>query len=266
MKAAIIASTRDIASVVIAKALLASAGLAYQGAGVYDIRGTPLHILDEPIVRLERIDEKIEADLFLFVSRHASKTEGKMLTVHSLGNFATAELGGEPGKLVPSSAKAMLLGMEAQSRAPSIGYDFYQEATHHGPYLSKPTLFFEMGTTEVVWQDPIAGAMVAESVLSVISSIDAPRSYTTAIGIGGLHHAIAFRSLTMERKIAIAHICPKYMLEHLDEAMLSQMIEKTVEAVKLIVLDWKGLGEHKRRILDMLSSPAFSSYEVMRKK
>ena len=36
--------------------------------------------------------------------------------------------------------------------------------------------------------------------------------------------------------------------------MLQQAIEKTVPKPELAVLDWKGLGEHKQRIVELLES------------
>ena len=42
------------------------------------------------------------------------------------------------------------------------------------------------------------------------------------------------------------------MLENLDIEMLKQAIEKNVEKVDLILLDWKGLGQYKQKVLDLV--------------
>ena len=47
-------------------------------------------------------------------------------------------------------------------------------------------------------------------------------------------------------------MCPKHMLKFLDERMLTEAIAKTVPRAETIILDWKGMGEEKRRIIDMI--------------
>ncbi|MBC8444474.1 hypothetical protein H8D83_02700 [Candidatus Woesearchaeota archaeon] len=44
----------------------------------------------------------------------------------------------------------------------------------------------------------------------------------------------------------------KYNLQNLNENTLKQAIEKTQENVEQIVLDWKGLGNEKQRIIELL--------------
>ena len=73
-----------------------------------------------------------------------------------------------------------------------------------------------------------------------------------AVGIGGPHYCNSFNKLVSRKNYAIGHICPKHHLEKLDEEMLRQAIEKTVGKVDAIVLDWKGLGQEKARLLDVL--------------
>jgi D-aminoacyl-tRNA deacylase len=46
-------------------------------------------------------------------------------------------------------------------------------------------------------------------------------------------------------------VASKHNLEAIDEQMLGQMIEKSVEKVTHIVLDGKGLGSQKDRIMKM---------------
>ncbi len=58
----------------------------------------------------------------------------------------------------------------------------------------------------------------------------------------------------MRTDIAISHICPKYHLSKLNEELIKQSIQKTVEKVNFIVLDWKGLGAEKQRIVETLKN------------
>ena len=42
------------------------------------------------------------------------------------------------------------------------------------------------------------------------------------------------------------------MLDKLDEEMIKQGIEKNNEKVDFVLLDWKGLGQEKQKIIDLL--------------
>ena len=58
----------------------------------------------------------------------------------------------------------------------------------------------------------------------------------------------------LKSDIAVGHICPKHNLETLDEEMLNQMLEKTLPKPEFVMLDWKGLGKEKQRILELLKN------------
>ena len=51
---------------------------------------------------------------------------------------------------------------------------------------------------------------------------------------------------------AIGHIIPKYMLEFIDEGMINEAISKTTPKPEVILLDWKGLGQYKQKVKDLL--------------
>ena len=48
--------------------------------------------------------------------------------------------------------------------------------------------------------------------------------------------------------ISLSFICPKHNLESLNENILKQAIEKTKGYVDFLLVDWKGVGEHKEKI------------------
>ena len=51
---------------------------------------------------------------------------------------------------------------------------------------------------------------------------------------------------------AVGHICPKYALEHLNEEMLIQAVNKTIPKPEIILMDWKGLGQFKQKTIELL--------------
>lgn len=211
-----------------------------------------LSIYQSPIrcINNEHIDDEIAADLFVFATTHRSAQNIPALTCHAPGNWGKAEFGGEDKVLCRTSAcylKALLLTLMQKN---TLGWDTVQEITHHGPALQKPVIFAEIGSTEAEWGNAEAGRIMAESIVEVFSR-PAP-SCRAAIGIGGLHTTPNLRKAVERTEYAIGHACPKYWLERLDKEMLQQAIERTVERVELVILDWKGLKGEKERIISLL--------------
>ncbi|MEM0140326.1 MAG: D-aminoacyl-tRNA deacylase, partial [Ferroplasma sp.] len=105
-----------------------------------------LHIYTD----FQNLDDDITSAVFL--SKHSSSAAIQSLTVHPVGNFRKAELGGFDNVIVPSDP----VNMSGALRYIKEKYngDHFQvtfEATHHGPYLDKPAYFIEIGTTENEW-------------------------------------------------------------------------------------------------------------------
>lgn len=78
-------------------------------------------------------------------------------------------------------------------------------------------------------------------------------NYKIAFGIGGPHYANTFNKRILEKDIAIGHICPKYQLQNLDKEMIQQAMKKTIPKPDFVLLDWKGLGKEKQRIINLLN-------------
>ncbi len=81
---------------------------------------------------------------------------------------------------------------------------------------------------------------------------DEEEKWRVALGIGGNHYCSSFNKIELEEDFALSHICAKYTLKSLNEEMLKQAIERTEERVEFVLLDWKGLGEQKERVLKLL--------------
>jgi D-tyrosyl-tRNA(Tyr) deacylase len=58
--------------------------------------------------------------------------------------------------------------------------------------------------------------------------------------------------LIERNNIALGHICPKYALANLNKEMIKQALNRTTEIVKEVILEWKGLGTEKERIVSIL--------------
>ena len=131
-------------------------------------------------------------------------------------------------------------------------YEITLEATHHGPYVEKPAVFIEIGSTEKEWSGRENGEIIAKAIINALSNEG--NSHKIAVGIGGPHYCSNFNKILLRTDIAVSHICPKYHLQDLNENLIKQSMEKTAEKVNFILLDWKGLGKEKQRILDILKN------------
>ncbi|RMF55432.1 hypothetical protein D6745_02160 [Candidatus Woesearchaeota archaeon] len=212
-------------------------------------------------VDCEDYDKRVEADLFVFPTTHRARSGINSLSVHVQGNWGKAELGGRDRKLVPAPASIMKVAyQELYKLGKDTDYDIVNEVTHHGPYIEKPCFFIEIGSSEKQWKDPLAGEIIAKTLINTFSK-DTPY-FRVAIGLGGLHTCPSFNRIILETDVALGQICPKYNLHNFDEEMLKQAVEKTVEKVDFALLDWKGLGAEKERILKLLNNNKIKYYKT----
>lgn len=214
---------------------------------------TKIHLVEKESIFCEKLDKQIQADLFIFATKHESESKIPSLCVHSPGNWSKAELGGQDRKLCIAPAlhlRSAFLKLVELNKEYKLNFDVVQECTHHGPYLEKPTMFIEIGSSLEQWKNKIAGKIIVETIFSIIST--SPEKCKIAFGIGGLHTTPNFKKL-LYKGIAVGHVCPKYMLRYLDKDLILQAIKKTHPKNDLIVLDWKGLKQHKQKIVAMLN-------------
>lgn len=219
------------------------------------------YLVDNDILHEENLDlEKINKhDFIIFASKHKSSSAEnsedykKTLSIHSVGNFRDALYGGKKGKCSPSSAQFMkhlfqTLIKENQSSSLDKNYEVTLEATHHGPLISKPCLFIEIGPSEPEWKDNKAGFVVAKAIRDAIETFQPIEHREIAIGIGGPHYCPLFNKVQEKTNVAISHIIPQYILP-IDEFMLQEVMNKTTEeeGIDFALVDWKGIGDEQSR-------------------
>jgi D-aminoacyl-tRNA deacylase len=192
----------------------------------------------------------MDADVLIFASSHKGESGKPTLTVHCVGNFGKAEMGGKDKIIVKGSAvlvRNYLCRLQELREREHLDYEVGLEVTHHGPYADKIVVYIELGSTEPQWRDERAAKVVAEAIVSATNLTQ--KNEKIAIALGGGHYAPEFTKLLLRTDYAIAHTCAKYALENFNEEMLQKMISATVEKVEYIIVDWKGLGEHKERVM-----------------
>jgi D-aminoacyl-tRNA deacylase len=255
----IVSSATDLASRTLAEALVTeqgfeSTGVNLLGKPVFQKGSLLLASFEGMIVFPPDLDEYFNPQAFIFLSRHSADSGMASLTAHTTGNFSTeAKFGGagrELGRVDPALLKNYLVSL--WKRRERVGdYEITIEATHHGPTsLQKPVLFVELGSSEKYWGDKKAAAVVAESLVESLTEKSIWSK--VAVGFGGTHYSEKFTRMLIGGDVAFSFVVPKYALEHLDEVMLTQMMSRTNAPVRMAVIDWKGLGHHKDKVVELV--------------
>ena len=214
-----------------------------------------LHLSSDSVLEMDYLDDLYpEASSFIFLSKHKSDSAIPTLTCHSVGNFLDNPYGGNPKELgiaYPSLQKEYIKKLDLNKKLVPA-YDIIIEATHHGPTsLKKPTIFIELGSSEPQWFDRIAASTVCSCLLKVIQN-GLSKCKQVGICLGGTHYPTKFNKLLLSTNFGLGAIASKHNLDGIDEGMLQQMVSKSAEPVSHVILDSKGLGAHRDRILRLV--------------
>jgi D-tyrosyl-tRNA(Tyr) deacylase len=208
--------------------------------------------LNHEAVNAQHLPENFpDASLIVFVTRHSSQSGTPTLSVHTPGNLGPAELGGLPKTVSTAPASAMrnaLKALDYFKQGMQLEYEVSYECTHHGPSLSTPTMFVELGSSPEQWRDTKAAEAVAHAAILAIAKSDACEG-AAVLGIGGTHYNRRFTRMALDGEAVFGHMIPKYALHLADADMLRQCVEKTVEKVDSAVLDWKGIRSESKPAL-----------------
>jgi len=259
------ASSKDVAGVSIARHILnqypfSKTNEVFQENPVHsaEINGKKVRLVtlkEETINAQDLPDHFADLDLVVFISRHSSASGTPTLSVHTPGNFGAAELGGLPRKVSVSPATAMRDALKALTRfreEMKLDYEVSYECTHHGPSLSVPAMFVELGSSEKQWSDSKAAGVVAHAAMEAVVKFGVSER-TAVLGIGGPHYNQRFTRMALDGEAVFGHMIPKYAVQWVDAEILSQCVERTLEKVDCAVLDWKGIkSEDKPKLLAAL--------------
>lgn len=221
----------------------------------------------ERLIYADHIDEKlakyIDFEEILFASRHSSKDGRKIFTVHVSGNVGTADFGGKPYSLAkpsPQTMKNYVLALrERLDRKPE--FEFTMEVTHHGPSeISKPSAFYEIGSTEEEWKDREAAEVVAEAMLDAIRA--EKMDWNVAVGVGGTHYAPRQTEIMLTTTFTFGHNFAKYTFEHLTAEFLVKAVK--LSEAEYIIIDEKSVNSAVKKIVNEAAEVA--GVEVLKSK
>lgn len=175
-----------------------------------------------------------ETDCLLVLSRHRSRTPGKMLTAHVPGNWGAAGMGGKPRTLnIADAGRLKILLQELKREGDRIGWPVSLEADHHGPACGVPIMFVEIGNGEGEWKDEKAAEAVAAALSGFLARVQnrEHETFETFFGVGGGHYPRTFTRIVLETPMAVGHILPKYAVDSLDGEMFRQAVGKNAGRV-----------------------------------
>jgi D-aminoacyl-tRNA deacylase len=256
----IIASKIDPASINIKKALLKKSNWkkidTFNNNSVYknQINNLLLVTINDQKIMHDNIDIEVIKDLgikpklAIFISRHTSITGKPSLTVHPIGNYGKALFGGCDKTIIKSSPKIMtelLRILKKKSDQYNLYHNICFEVTHHGPKISIPSLFIEIGSNLDEWTKKKPADAVAESIIEVFDNNDNIKKLNDTpvlVGIGGGHYAPRFTDVALDRKVAFGHMIPTYQINAgvIDNKIIEGVIQNTPEI--------NGLYIHKKAL------------------
>ena len=255
----------DIASVNQAKYLLKKSQWHpiddIEGLTAYAYEHVRMWFLPERILWEDHLDKRWFAETnetvleVIFPSRHAAKSGTPCLTLHPIGvphldHSQIPEFGGESGLAPPPSTR---LGpwwrlLKSKWNKQSIpDFSLSLEVTHHGPILSVPCLFIEVGSTKEYWPHEKAAQLLSDIIweglgLNGTSEIgrwdkESHRDQPVLVTLGGGHYAPKGNKLASEENVWLGHMLANHSIPFGtsdDPGILwRQSIDAVIESTKL---------------------------------
>lgn len=262
MRYAIITSEKDIASMNIRKCLLSMPEIFRETEEEFDSNkvyyyakgNAKLYTIKCDSVNAEELDKKIVCDMLIFATKHKSDSGRRVLSVHAPGNWNKAMLGGKEKALCIAPAQHLKYAMKKlEEYSKESSYEVSCEQTHHGPYLDVPTMFIEIGSGKEQWEDSETAMMIANTIIDL--TMMNPERYDkekSAVFFGGIHYNAGANKVFLRTGYMVGHICAKYNFDDITCEVVEEAFEKQVPKAKTAIVDWKGMGKNKGKVMDML--------------
>lgn len=196
-------------------------GRHFRGAQVWSQSEAILIEVAGPAV----VDEALDGDLralglplrdVWFLSRHRAASGQPSLTVHPIGNHAEGEpkVGGRPATLSPAAPRdmgALLRRLRHHRDEAGLPHEVTYEATHHGPTMTLPSLFLEIGSDDRWYTDPKGGMAVALAVQDVLRG-EGRCAGPVLVGVGGGHYHPRQTDVALAGEADFGHLVPAHVL------------------------------------------------------
>ncbi|KAF8005763.1 hypothetical protein BT93_K0136 [Corymbia citriodora subsp. variegata] len=236
----VVVTTADAASIGPASSLLAMPNW-HPGPTVQDMPSfvnekVRLLKLENRLVREDHLDKRWEEATgesvgeVIFLSRHVAASNRPALTIHPIGTPHLRQdevplAGGRPGWAAPPNPRIgpwlRLLRNIAKLHNLVPEFEVTLEATHHGPEISSPAMFVEIGSTEEYWKRQDAAQAIASLVWEGLglgggnSVGDWSRKGNrpkVLLGIGGGHYVPRHIDIAWKDGVWVGHLLSGYTL------------------------------------------------------
>ena len=227
----------------------------HECGSVYLLLIEQIHIRADGIDSIFKKNTGFSIDDVLILSRHVSRSNTPAMTLHAIGIPGVlpygeqGNSGGENGLLVPPSKYFASLfrrmNLLARGKKLNLEFDLTLETTHHGPILTTPTLYIEIGSTENEWSREDVADCWAEVISDVLVMFGGRSTYfnpdsDVMIGFGGGHYAPRHKAVILNSDINIGHIIANYSLifEQKDDSVFpsgpwSKCIQSAVDSTRI---------------------------------
>ena len=227
----------------------------HECGSVYLLLIEQIHIRADGIDSIFKKNTGFSIDDVLILSRHISRSNTPAMTLHAIGIPGVlpygeqGNSGGENGLLVPPSKYFASLfrrmNLLAREKKLNLDFDLTLETTHHGPILTTPTLYIEIGSTENEWSREDVADCWAEVISDVLVMFGGRSTYfnpdsDVMIGFGGGHYAPRHKAVILNSDINIGHIIANYSLifEQKDDSVFpsgpwSKCIQSAVDSTRI---------------------------------
>lgn len=271
----LVASRVDPASMNIRDRLLESGtfeqtGKTFRDAPVWARSETILVEVAGPSIHDEALDNDLKAtgwpvmDVW-FLSKHAAKSGHPSLTVHPIGNHTEAQFGGRPNELSPCSPRdmgALLRRLKHHAKEAALPHSITYESTHHGPAMTLPTLWVEIGSDAQWYGDRKSAEVVARAINDVLAG-EGRSTGPILVGVGGGHYVPRATDVALAGKADFGHFLPSHFV---DEAAGPGALQRAIAATpgcSAVHVHKKALKGPQRqavqRWLEALGVPSWSS-------
>jgi D-aminoacyl-tRNA deacylase len=258
----LVCNRSDVASVNIRDRLLETgeweqAGKSFRGSPVWARSETVMVEIAGPAVTDEALDADLKAtgwpvmDVW-FLSKHAAASGQPSLTVHPIGNHDAAKFGGRPETLSPASSRdmgALLRRLKEHAAKHGLPHAVTYESTHHGPHMSAPSLFVEIGS-DAAWYADRAGAQVVAAAVNDVLAGEGRCSGPVLVGVGGGHYVPRHTDKALAGWADFGHFLPSHFVTaETPVDRLRKAIEATPDCAGVYV-HRKGLkGAQRQQVL-----------------
>ena len=214
-----------------------------ESKNAYSLKDVRMWIMPDGVLFEDNLDQRWQNETgeivseVIFPSRHAAASGQASLTIHPIGitgvvSGEEVRYGGKAGDAPPPNPRIASWWRELNRLTKMIDeddtksdlkrFELSLETTHHGPWLSAPSLFIEVGSTSETWHHQGAADILAKIIFTGLA-LDGGSGFgkwneatnageIVVITLGGGHYAPRGNLLGLNDGVWLGHMLANYAL------------------------------------------------------